>query len=137
MRELIHSRRDEGATVIFSSHILPDAEALCDRVAILAHGQLQEVVDLTALAAEANGRFTVKVRKVAPPALRALEQLASGGPLRHDHNAWTLTLADRERVWAALQLVRDCGGILESLAPVVPSLEDRFLRYVGAADARE
>lgn len=40
VRQLILRLRDEGRTVIFSSHILSDAEALCSRVAILARGEL-------------------------------------------------------------------------------------------------
>src|SRR6185295_7630088 len=46
MRELITSLKGEGATVIFSSHILPDAEALCDRVGMLVQGTVKEVIDL-------------------------------------------------------------------------------------------
>jgi ABC-2 type transport system ATP-binding protein len=40
VRELILRLRDEGRTVLFSSHILSDAEQLCSRVAILANGRL-------------------------------------------------------------------------------------------------
>ena len=40
VRNLILSLRDRGCTVFFSSHVLSDAEALCNRVAVLAHGKL-------------------------------------------------------------------------------------------------
>src|SRR2546421_4890226 len=48
MRELIGTLKSDGTTVLFSSHILSDAEALCDHVAILANGRLREMVDLAA-----------------------------------------------------------------------------------------
>lgn len=43
VRELIQSLKDEGKTIFFSTHILSDAEALCDRVAVIHKGQLRGV----------------------------------------------------------------------------------------------
>jgi ABC-2 type transport system ATP-binding protein len=43
VRNIITSLKSKGVTVFFSSHILPDVEAICDRVAILNKGKLQEV----------------------------------------------------------------------------------------------
>jgi ABC-2 type transport system ATP-binding protein len=40
VRDLILSLREQGKTVFFSSHILPDAEMICDRVAILHKGEM-------------------------------------------------------------------------------------------------
>src|SRR4029079_18928652 len=64
VRELILSLRDEGRTVLFSSHILSDAELLCNRGAILARGQLKAsgtVADLTTTtdAAKEGGEIVV------------------------------------------------------------------------------
>lgn len=43
VRRIISSLKAKGVTVFFSSHILPDVEVLCDRVAILNRGRLQQV----------------------------------------------------------------------------------------------
>ena len=43
MRDIILSCRDQGKTVIFSSHILSDVEVLCDRAAVIKAGRLQQV----------------------------------------------------------------------------------------------
>ena len=43
VRRIITSLKAQGVTVFFSSHILPDVEALCDRIAILNKGKLQEM----------------------------------------------------------------------------------------------
>src|SRR5437773_2113842 len=43
VRNLILELKKEGRTVFFSTHILPDAETLCDRVAVLARGRLQGI----------------------------------------------------------------------------------------------
>jgi ABC-2 type transport system ATP-binding protein len=51
VRELIMKLRDQGRTVLFSSHILSDAELLCTRVGILAKGRLVASGALTELTA--------------------------------------------------------------------------------------
>lgn len=47
MRDIILGCRDQGKTVIFSSHILSDVEIMCDRAAIIRQGRLQEVVQVS------------------------------------------------------------------------------------------
>src|SRR5258708_13218747 len=41
VRELIQSLKDEGKTIFFSTHVLSDAETLCDRFPVLTKGELQ------------------------------------------------------------------------------------------------
>ncbi|UCD19300.1 MAG: ABC transporter ATP-binding protein [candidate division WOR-3 bacterium] len=43
IKDLILEEKDKGTTIFFSSHILPDAEAVCDRVGIIIEGQMREV----------------------------------------------------------------------------------------------
>ncbi len=129
MRELIRARQAAGTTIIFSSHILPDAEALCDRVAILTEGRLREVIDLHA----ADGHiYQLTVSGVDASTLAALARLAGAAPTRND-TGWRVRLPGSSAVGAALDLVRAAAGSVESLVPVHPSLEERFLAHVGHA----
>ena len=59
VRELILQLRDEGRTVLFSSHILSDAELLCSRVGILAKGRLVAAGTLGELTAHASRGWEV------------------------------------------------------------------------------
>ena len=52
VRDLILEQRDAGKTVFFSSHILSDVEAICDRVAILVGGELRDCGALTDVVAD-------------------------------------------------------------------------------------
>jgi ABC-2 type transport system ATP-binding protein len=72
MRNLIR-RLSQVSTVLFSTHILPEVEALCDRVLILINGQVRADARLADLA-ESNDAILVLDRKIekAAPALRAL-----------------------------------------------------------------
>lgn len=54
VREMILALRDEGRTILFSSHILSDAEQLCSRVGIMACGRLATIGPLSELTATAS-----------------------------------------------------------------------------------
>ena len=129
MRELIASLKHQGTTVLFSSHILSDAEALCDRVAILASGRLQEVVELdTELSAPAG--YTLVIAGASCQLLEALAHIADAPPLGGPQR-WTLKLATQSAVQAALAELHGTAAQIEALIPERPSLEQRFLRYTG------
>jgi ABC-2 type transport system ATP-binding protein len=129
VRALILSLRDEGKTVVFSSHILSDAETLCSRVGILAAGRLQAVGSMTDLV-----EFSVRAwEMLLDGTTAALEaRLRAAGA--------TLTVLTAGRVQAhvpgsqapepLLQLASDAGARVLSLQPVRETLEDVFLRHV-------
>jgi ABC-2 type transport system ATP-binding protein len=135
MRDLITGLKTEGTTVLFSSHVLSDAEALCQRVAILAMGQLREVVDLSDEKA-APRAYRLTVLDPSEQALQTLSRLAMQPPTSEPPR-WTVLLQDQGRVHEALAVLQAAGTSIEALVPVRPSLEERFLQYVprGVGDA--
>src|ERR1700693_1680107 len=56
VRELMEQLKQEGKTVFFSTHILSDAEALCDRVAIINKGELKSVGKVADLTSTVQGK---------------------------------------------------------------------------------
>ena len=127
MRDLIRGLRGVGTTVVFSSHVLPDAEALCDRVGIIAAGRLREIVTLQG-AAEPDG-YLLSVRRMTAEALAALQRVALG-PAAADGETWCVRLRGRDAVRSAVDTVHGADGVIESLMPLRPSLEERFLAWV-------
>jgi ABC-2 type transport system ATP-binding protein len=133
MRDLIAALRSEGTTVIFSSHILPDTQALCDRVAILVGGRVRETIDLMP-----NGRpegpFDLTATDLPPAVVSELRQLAMAellsGPER-----WCFRFRDRARLQQAMARIVAANGFIETLVPEQPSLEDRLLSYVDRETA--
>ncbi len=59
VRDLMAQLKQEGKTVFFSTHILADAEALCDRVAIIHQGELRGVGAMADLTVERAGENRV------------------------------------------------------------------------------
>ncbi|MGG6295474.1 ABC transporter ATP-binding protein [Leptolyngbya sp. AN02str] len=69
IREIIVSLKKQGKTIFFNSHVLSDVEQICDRIAILARGELICVGGLNELLGTAN-LYQVKVRNAHPDRLK-------------------------------------------------------------------
>jgi ABC-2 type transport system ATP-binding protein len=67
MRELIRERADRGTTVFFSSHILSEVEAVCDRVGVMKAGELVAVDTLDGLREATGGHTTISLECATPP----------------------------------------------------------------------
>jgi ABC-2 type transport system ATP-binding protein len=130
VRELIASLRARGKTIFFSSHILTDVEAMCDRVAILNRGRLVESGRLSEILKRRSNEIEAVVSGVDEEILAELRKFAleaqptpEGARVRlaHDHELSRL-----------LAITHGAGGRLVSVNPVRESLEDLFVREVGA-----
>src|SRR5919204_4511967 len=75
VRDLIEGLRQDGKTVFFSTHILSDAEALCDRVAILHRGELRGVGAVADLTSSVHGRVELVWHGTTVP--RALQTMGA------------------------------------------------------------
>ena len=129
MTLLVRELQGSGVTVFFCSHILPDVEQLCDRVAILdkgklvAVGRMSEILDVSidtieVVAENVEAELEGKLR----PLCRALERV--GTRVR-------LSCAGQADFDAAAAELMQGGGRLLSVTPVKQTLEDLFVRKVG------
>ncbi|HET7184987.1 MAG TPA: ABC transporter ATP-binding protein [Terriglobales bacterium] len=126
VRDLIQSFKDEGKTVFFSTHILSDAEALCDRVAVLHKGELRGVGVVQDLLARFSGK--VEVIWDGRSALNALQSLCCEC---HSTGETTRALLPQEQLDAAIDAIRRARGRLISVTPLRASLEDYFLEKLN------
>lgn len=122
VRDLILQLQQEGKTVFFSTHILSDAEALCDRVAIIHQGELRGVGAVEELTRSVQGKVEVVWQGTQVPAsMRALsgEFHATGETMR-------AVLADNQQD-AAIDALRRERLRLISITPLRTSLESYFV----------
>lgn len=124
VRDLIQELKEDGKTIFFSTHILSDAEVLCDRVAVLNKGELRGIGSIAELKRRTAGRCEIQWNG-APEALRglAIESHSAAGQTR--------ALVAEESVDRAVDLIRSARGRLLSVIPVHATLEDYFLEAVG------
>ena len=127
VRDLIQELKDEGKTVLFSTHILSDAEALCDRVAVLHLGKLRAVGAVAALTSEMSGRVELLLQGAA--AAPALSQL---GAEVHTVGETVRVVVPEAQQDAALEAARRSHARLISLTPLRATLEDYFVQKLGA-----
>jgi len=133
VREFIQSLNDEGKTVFFSTHILSDAEALCDRVAVLNHGELRGVGVVAELVSPKSGR--VELVWQGKSAMPAIESLGTACRVAGDTVRATLS---ESQLQLALDALRKQQARLISVNPVGGSLEEYFLQKLEeAAEARQ
>ena len=126
VRDLILSYRAAGKTVLFSSHILQDAEMICDRVAIVREGTLRSIGRLDDLVQRRIRWYEVGIQG-RPPELSGVETLSESGPQT------LVKVPDIDTLSALLAAVRESGGRVDSVWPRRETLEDVFLKEVGAA----
>jgi ABC-2 type transport system ATP-binding protein len=125
VRDLILKLREEGRTVLFSTHILSDVEAICDRVGIIVDGRLTDCGALADLV-EPGARAVELIVEKLPAELE--EKFRSGGVqmLQRDR-AMVLTFAQEEQAQEALRASLGAGATVVSLTPHRRSLEELFV----------
>ncbi len=130
MRDLILSERDRGTTVLFCTHIIPDIEALCDRVAVLVAGRLVREGSVQELVSGQVPVVELILEGISGESLQAL-----GVPLQSTQALGTrqLVRAGDNESQVLIRKVLDQGGRVTQVQPARFSLEDLFLKTIEEA----
>lgn len=133
MWDVVESIRDQGATVVLTTHYMEEAERLCDRVAIIDHGQLIALDTVPALIHDHAGDGAARLSfNQPPPEDLELDSIES------------VTTARRDGPYL---IVQGTGGFLQDVLAALtkqdlrvtdlratsPGLEDVFLNLTGRA----
>jgi ABC-2 type transport system ATP-binding protein len=120
VRDLILSMRASGRSVLFSSHILQDAEMICDRVAILQGGRLRATGRLDEMVSSRVDWYEVQAHA-------GTDAVLPGQWVSREGQHWLLRVSDTEALGELLSAVRASGGQVVSVWPKRQTLEDLFL----------
>ncbi len=122
VRDLMEQLKHEGKTVFFSTHILSDAEALCDRVAIIHQGELRGVGAVADLTSSVQGKVEVIWQgTLVPASMKAL-----GAECHITGDTVRAVLAENQQD-AAIDALRRERIRLIAITPVRTSLEEYFV----------
>lgn len=131
--DIIREIAKEGSTILFTTHHLEEAEALCDRIAIMDHGKILETGSVDELAkvvgdgdiVSINGSFTAVQ-------LKTILENESINILNAAEHTATISLShDGINIAALLQKFNEAGIEITDISMQKPSLESVFLKLTG------
>src|SRR5450631_887597 len=128
VRDLMEQLKKEGKTVFFSTHILSDAEALCDRVAVIHQGELRGVGRVAELTSSVAGKVELIWNGRAVPA-----GFSALGAKCYQSGETMRAVVPEMQQEAALEALRQERLRIVSLTPVRSSLEEYYLQKVNSA----
>ncbi len=132
VRDLILGLRDQGKTVFFSTHIIPDVEMICDRVGVLAKGKLLATGRVEELVTRGHTQSVeIVCQGIKADGIPAITSAATRVLQRGQHSL--IMLPGPDRLEETLAVIRAQGGTLISVTPQKGSLEELFLEQ---ADGR-
>lgn len=132
MREIIREENDRGTTVFFSSHVMEQVEAVCDRVAIINKGQLVAVDTIDGLrdATETGETLYIYVSEIEDGIVKQVSELDGVGSASVDDGRIRVTV-DGVSKFAVLHAIDANVVPIQDFSVAKSSLEDLFVRYTN------
>jgi ABC-2 type transport system ATP-binding protein len=129
-QQCVGEARDRGTTVLLSSHILAETEALCGRVTIIRAGKTVESGSLDSM--RHLSRTSIKAEMLGDPGdltrIKGVEDISiDGNTLRAQ--------VDSESLGELIRALGDAG--VRSLVSQPPTLEELFLRHYNSTDGEQ
>jgi ABC-2 type transport system ATP-binding protein len=141
LRERVLQLRDEGRTVLLTTHYMEEADQLCDRIAIVDHGRIVALDTPEGLKRDLHANEVVRLEVAAPDTADAplVDRVGKAGEVRHRERVnGTLHLtvhcrSARELVPLVIDAARDQAAEVRNIQVMPVSLEDVFISLTGRA----
>ncbi|MFO8116139.1 MAG: ABC transporter ATP-binding protein [Halorubrum sp.] len=136
VREIARDHANRGKTVFFSSHILSQVEAVCDRVAILDRGRLVAIDSIDGLRDALGTESTVTLTVNTVPESLTLAEIVGVSDVVVDDRTIRVSVDDVTAKVDVIDRVREDGAAILDVTIEESSLEDLFSAYTGDAPTR-
>ncbi len=128
---LVTDIRDRGKTVFLTTHLMEEAERLCDRVAIIEHGRVVEMGSPAALVKKHCPQRAVVFSCDREGVTKLLERIQSVEAVSSDGPTHTVSGAGEDFVTDIMRFVAEESLRVSDFQTVMPTLEDVFLKLTG------
>ncbi len=137
LRAIVRRLNAQGKTIIYTTHIMTEAETLCQRVAIIDHGQLLALGSVAELKASMQQSQVTRIEGVISPAavarvqaLPVVEQVTLASV--NSHNLLTVvTQNGRQFLPGLIDALSTSGAVIQKIIPQEVTLEDVFIAKTG------
>ena len=129
--DLVRGIRDRGQTVFLTTHLMEEAERLCDRVAIIEHGRIVDHDTPAGLVARHCPQRTVVVTTAHEGAAARFARLASVDTVARDGDRHTIRGRGDDLVTEVIHCLSEHGMRVTAFRTEEPTLEDVFLTLTG------
>jgi ABC-2 type transport system ATP-binding protein len=141
LRERVVQLRDEGRTILLTTHYMEEADQLCDRIAIVDHGRIValDTPDRLKRSLKATEVVRLELSGPAPADDPLVDRVAAAGRVTHrEREDGTLHLtvqtdSARELVPLVIEAARDASAEVRNVQVLPVSLEDVFISLTGRA----
>jgi len=129
--ELVRGIRERGKTVFLTTHLMEEAERLCDRVAIMEHGRIIDNDTPKQLVARHCPERTVVLETESATAKELFERIPGVASVTCIDEQFTLSGRGDDFVTEAIQCLSENRIRVTDFQTILPNLEDVFLKLTG------
>jgi len=129
--ELVRGIRDRGKTVFLTTHLMEEAERLCDRVAIIEHGRIIDVDTPGRLVDRHCPERSVSLATTDPRAADCFAGIPRVESVKHEDSRFTIRGTGDEFVSEVIQCLSEGRIRVAEFRTELPNLEDVFLKLTG------
>jgi ABC-2 type transport system ATP-binding protein len=129
--DLIRDIRDRGKTVFLTTHLMEEAERLCDRVAIMEHGRIIDIDTPAALVARHCPERTVVLSTAAAIDAEPFRSIPNVESVTCNGNEFTICGRGDDLVSAVIHCLSEHRIRVTDFRAILPNLEDVFLKLTG------
>ncbi|GMR10011.1 MAG: daunorubicin resistance protein DrrA family ABC transporter ATP-binding protein [Anaerolineae bacterium] len=137
LRGLVRELNEEGKTIVYTTHIMSEAETLCDRVAIIDHGEVIDLGTVPDLKSSLHRDHVTHIEGVIPEAARAAvgslpEVTKVAIAVANGTTKLTVVSSDGRVVLPRLiEALTENGALVQQIEPEHVTLEDVFVAKTG------
>jgi ABC-2 type transport system ATP-binding protein len=129
VRDIILYLREQGKTILFSSHILSDVEMICNRIGIITKGQLRETGTVDSLLHEDMRKIEIVAVNLNSEEIRQIEKISNKTVVFGQE--LLITVSNEKERDDILKIITEKSGRLQSLENRRETLEDLFMKKYG------